>query len=1014
MRQGRIWVVSVVLVAAGAVWHGQSAVGEDAKTVFDSIFGPRLKEARGTLSKKDDIALAEELLAATEKVAKETALLALMCETAYELTYRLPDGFDVAVKAVGILAEHVPDRTAKCQEKVLAVRKLQYLRARGTEKRVVGEALVKVTMAVAEAKLAAGEASKASQLYRETRVVASALRRTELMATITGKLKECAERVQVEKKIQEVKARLQRSADDAAARRELILLYVVELDNPAEAKKLLTDAAGPTLQTYVPLAAEKIETVAPEACLELGGWYVGLAKRAMSKGGQVRALLRAQRYYHWAVESGKVGGAAQLKVKLAMMQIEKDLLKLGYVPPGSLPVGKSVDLLQYADFKSPGIRGTATRIGSAVTLKPGYKEGGALPIPVMLDGSYRVQFKVQWPPGTSRYSPNAHIAVHLSLPVGPDCQTGLGLTYGSIGFSSVKGHEWHAKENPTAKRLPAELEGGKPYVVEVQVVRNGDTISLAAAINGRVCTKWTGKVSVSMKGTSPRGRRLKFTGSSASTTHIGKAKITITSGQGVIATEKLLLAMETKAAQPITAEAKKRYVYGSLPWTAVGKVTAEEYYDLRADEYWHWGPNKSQYCGADGTKADGKCHLLGRVGKGKPFKLGRQLTFKAPATGLLRMGMSDQVGKDFSDNSGQLTVSISWNQARRPRLLTAAKTVSASATREWADAVMVEAGKTYRITCAEHRAWRAGGLSVGPAGGKTTGKFHLQARVAAGEPFEVGGQVVFTAKASGLLELGMSHFAERGAKAYGTVRATVEPVAGAAPAPTTRKAAATTREAAATTAPAPAAKTQPSGPFASRQTPPALAKDGDLLKGIDPAKSALSGKWEIRDGALVSKPADHGLIAVGAAPTGSYHLHLDVTRQSGTEDFCVVLPIGAGRCALMIDAAAGRISGLADVNATAPSDARNPARVGKAGEGMFFLPADEKTAVDIHVDIVGKLAGIRVLVDARTIIDWRGAQSSLTLSRSWPMRSNVLALGQHMSAFRIHAVRLKRAAAPNK
>lgn len=1009
MKQGRFWAVTAVLVV-GVFWHWpwQAAGAEDAKTVFDSIFGERLKKARATMTKKDDIALAEDLLAATGRVKGEAALLTLMCEKAYELTSRQPDGFDVALRAAGILAETVPDRKDECQEKVLAVRKLQYLRSRGAQKRQAGEALVKVMMAVADARLEAGKASEAAQFYREARIIASALRQTDLTSAITAKLKNCADRVQVERKTQELKARLQRKPDDAAARRELILLYVVELDNPAEAKKLLTDAADQTLQTYVPLAAEEIETVAPAACLELGGWYVGLAKQAKSTGGQMRALVRAQRYYQRAVESGKVTGAAQLKVKLAIMQIEKDLLKLGYVPPGRLPVGKPVDLLQYADFNSPGIRGKATRMGPAATLKPGYKEGGALPIPVMLDGSYRVQFKVQWPPGTSKHSPDSHIGMHLSLPVGPDCHTGLGINYGSIGFSSVKGHTWSSESNPTAKALPANLKGGKAYSVEVQVVRNGDSISLAAAINGRVCTKWTGKVSVSMKGTSPRGRRLKFTGSSLSTTLIGSAKVTITSGQGLIATEKLLLAMETKAAKPITVEAKKQYVYGSLPWTAVGKVVAEEYYDLRADEYWHWGPDRKHYCGADGTKADGKFHLLGRVGEGKPFKLGRQVTFKAPATGLLRMGMSHQVGKDFSDNGGQLTVSILWNKARRPRLLTAAKTVSASATREWTDAVLVEAGKTYRITCTEHTAWRAGGLRVGPAGGKTAGKFHLQARIAGGEPFKVAGQVVFTAKASGLLELGMSHFAERGAKAYGTVRATVESGPSAPLAPTTR-------EATPATAPATAAKTPPSGPFASLGKEPASPRDGqDLLKLLDPAKAALAGKWEVRDGVLVTSPADHGLIAVGPAPAGSYRLHLDVTRESGTEDLCVILPVGAGRCALMIDAWAGKISGLADINGMAPNDARNPARVEKRAEGLLFLPAGKKTTVDVHVDIVGRMAGVRVVIDARTIVDWRGMQSSLTLSRYWPMQSKGIALGQHNSAFRIHAVRLKQAPARSK
>ena len=49
--------------------------------------------------------------------------------------------------------------------------------------------------------------------------------------------------------------------------------------------------------------------------------------------------------------------------------------------------------------------------------------------------------------------------------------------------------------------------------------------------------------------------------------------------------------------------------------------------------------------------------LIGRIDNGQPFGIGNQTSIVAPASGLLYLGINDDV---VSDNSGQFTVAVAW------------------------------------------------------------------------------------------------------------------------------------------------------------------------------------------------------------------------------------------------------------------------------------------------------------------------------------------------------------------
>jgi hypothetical protein len=49
--------------------------------------------------------------------------------------------------------------------------------------------------------------------------------------------------------------------------------------------------------------------------------------------------------------------------------------------------------------------------------------------------------------------------------------------------------------------------------------------------------------------------------------------------------------------------------------------------------------------------------LIGRIDNGQPFGIGNQASLRMPASGILYLGVNDDI---VSDNSGQFDVVVSW------------------------------------------------------------------------------------------------------------------------------------------------------------------------------------------------------------------------------------------------------------------------------------------------------------------------------------------------------------------
>jgi formylglycine-generating enzyme required for sulfatase activity len=294
----------------------------------------------------DYAAWAGKLLNAVGELKDNPGAQARLLEKAYELGIKQAKGYPTAIKAAQALLKTNPDGGAVWQHKLLVVYKLDWQAADRKRKKEAGRVYVEQMIAVADDLAASGSASEAIKLYTDaSRVVGYYA--PDCRAEVIWKLHDIKEQQDLQQRLEQLKRALAEDPENVTVREKLIGLHVVELDKPAEARKLLTAGVSEQLRTYVPLAAGEVEQSAKEACLELGDWYKSLAAEARLRGKE-NVLSRAKEYYERFVElEADAVQRAIGKTKLA--QVEKELRQLGTSPLSrgkclALELGKGVKM----------------------------------------------------------------------------------------------------------------------------------------------------------------------------------------------------------------------------------------------------------------------------------------------------------------------------------------------------------------------------------------------------------------------------------------------------------------------------------------------------------------------------------------------------------------------------------------------------------------------------------------------------------------------------------------------
>ena len=336
MNRCRYPAILLVLVigTSGVRAATETAAETEAKATFKSLYGEEVTRAMRTSSTVDDVKLAGKLLNAVATSRDQPALLALLCEKAYDLGKKNSEGYDVALEAMNVLSISSPDKKPQCFDKVVSIHQLRYIRAKLADRPEAAQTLVNAMIDACDANAQAGniDAAKLHCLKASRFAVAARLGQKE---ALQAKYRELVAAERLVKRIAGYEARLKVDPSQIVPREALINIYLIEKNDPAGAAKWLNEDCDERLRTYIPLVTGDINTIAETTLVELGDWYKSLAASAQppSKSG---LLIRAQTFYEKFIEKHTAADLVRTKALLALTRVKADIKKYGAKVPAKV------------------------------------------------------------------------------------------------------------------------------------------------------------------------------------------------------------------------------------------------------------------------------------------------------------------------------------------------------------------------------------------------------------------------------------------------------------------------------------------------------------------------------------------------------------------------------------------------------------------------------------------------------------------------------------------------------
>jgi len=267
------------------------AASADVLAAFEKLYGPDIKRVKGTPDTADDLALAAQMIQSARTGKLDAELLAAMCEAAFDLAASASGGETRAFEALDVLADKVPDKRFDCVLKRAALCERVY---KESKSRADGEHLVEALITAGELGTSCHRFAEAADAWKKALAVAEGINSPRL-ATIKEELPAYEARIESLRKAGKLADALRANPQDRSARDRMLVIQLVELDNPAAAK-YLNATADEAVKTNLPLATEPVDELSEDAALKLAEWYVGLAGKA-GIGGTELMNARARACY---------------------------------------------------------------------------------------------------------------------------------------------------------------------------------------------------------------------------------------------------------------------------------------------------------------------------------------------------------------------------------------------------------------------------------------------------------------------------------------------------------------------------------------------------------------------------------------------------------------------------------------------------------------------------------------------------------------------------------------------
>ncbi|MBI1374479.1 MAG: hypothetical protein GC159_17315 [Phycisphaera sp.] len=455
----------------------------EAQKIFDDLFGGELKRVEATPESADDLALAKTLLVAAQSDAQNAKLVSVLCRNVALLAANDPDGGATSKAALDLLRETDPDQVAPLMSQLVDTLQRRYNMTRGPQRTQIAAALLEAIVNLGDTQLAAHQADDALNAYRRAYSIATSVKPDEREA-IKTKMNEASDLQRIVRQIDLLKAKLKANSKDTAAARDLILLYVADLNDAIEARKY-TFLVDSELADNVRRATLDTADLTEDDAFKLGEWYRGLAGQATNE--KVRGELYRSAYaaYERYLEAHKTEDLYQARVVLAAKQVREQMDKLGVKPI----VRDEAGWVNLIPLTRPGVNVDPDewRVLPTQISVVGEPRSATYTLPAAVRGDYELELQFKYTSGDSMY---------VELPIGAEAKKFVSAVFGyhddDVTYNAIGGIGYSIRADTHPARVIGPIATDATHQATFKVTHLGEQVTVAVTLDGKPYLSWTG------------------------------------------------------------------------------------------------------------------------------------------------------------------------------------------------------------------------------------------------------------------------------------------------------------------------------------------------------------------------------------------------------------------------------------------------------------------------------------------------------------------------------------------
>ncbi len=330
--------LTLLLTLASPILHAR-VTPEQAEATFKQLYANRLAAVARTAQFTDNLELAKELLTAAIQSKKSPQFALVLARNAAALASKNPTGYATAARAWQIVAEADPANMLKHKAAVADLTRKAYAHARGPERTQLAPKVITAYKDLAKLYLDAKQYDQAVVAYQVAYRQALALK-SDTVPSIKRNLDTAVTAKRIHRLIRVEKTKLKRDPKDAKAAKQLIHLYLVELDDPKSTLPYTIIASDAPTRQNINLTKTPLNTLTETQVIQLADWRLQLASTATTDRSKAAMLIHAYRYYTHFHDKGSSNAFLNSKVKLARARVQRQLadLNINIRPTNSRPI----------------------------------------------------------------------------------------------------------------------------------------------------------------------------------------------------------------------------------------------------------------------------------------------------------------------------------------------------------------------------------------------------------------------------------------------------------------------------------------------------------------------------------------------------------------------------------------------------------------------------------------------------------------------------------------------------